>query len=90
MDADGAGTLSQDQVVAALRRVWPDVTREVLAAAWAEADANHDGRLSVDEFLAWALAHQAELALFRKSFFGFSTELELLGGDIATPRPKRA
>jgi Ca2+-binding EF-hand superfamily protein len=57
-DSSGEGRLSKEDTAKVLRRLWPDVTTELLDSTFAAADADKDGTLSADEFLMLARSNQ--------------------------------
>ncbi|KAM3576955.1 hypothetical protein VYU27_001097 [Nannochloropsis oceanica] len=57
-DSSGEGRLSKEDTAKVLRRLWPDVTTELLDSTFAAADTDKDGTLSADEFLALARSNQ--------------------------------
>lgn len=78
LDEDDDGRVSKDELGRALRRVWPDLTSAQLDEYFASADVDGDGLLRYSEFLDWATKHAEHLSLFRRVFFGFSHELDVL------------
>ncbi len=57
-DSNGQGRLSKEDTAKCLRKLWPDLTQELLDTTFAAADQDKDGTLSADEFLALARQNQ--------------------------------
>ena len=67
-DETGDNTLSKEQLERVLRRALPDLSNEGFEALWKEADASGDGKVDIDEFLAFAERHKEMLPVFRREY----------------------
>ena len=67
-DQDGSNRLSKAALQRILSRALPELTEAHFDELWAEADRNHDGSISMDEFLAFAEAHEDVLPVFRREY----------------------
>jgi Ca2+-binding EF-hand superfamily protein len=68
-DTEDSGSISTSVLADVLHRGLPNVSQEEIEKMAAGADKDGDGRVSFDDFLAFAEAHSADLPTIRSHFF---------------------